>query len=384
MRANTIVGPVASGDKFFKRDIEIEKIVRQIEGGSNILISAPRRVGKTSLMSYIKGNPPKDYRIIYLDTEAVNNGNEFFKKLLNTLIKEFESFAKYAVFTKGILNKINGVGKDGVTLSDKELNYFLELINFFEKLNLDNEKLIIMIDEYAQTVQNIISSEGREKAVNFLQMNRELRQKDFTKSIQYVYAGSIGLENVVSKIERTNDINDLVSLKVNPLDNDETKGLINQITKDSGLVFNDDVIKYIITKIEWLIPYYIQILVDEIDQMKSKRDVEVIIEKEEIEMAFEKMLEHRTYYSYWHERLRSLNKNEYNFAKEILNFISENNKISSAEIFNISQKFDSNNFDYKEVLNELKHDGYLNNENIKEYKFNSPILKVWWYRNVAN
>lgn len=386
MRANTIVGPVASGDKFFKRDIEIEKIVRQIEGGSNILISAPRRVGKTSLMSYIKGNPPKDYRIIYLDTEAVENGNEFFRRLLNTIIREFESLKKYTVSIKKFLSKIDGIGKDGVTLSDKDLNYFFELINFFEKLNLDNEKLIIMIDEYAQTVQNILKNEGKERAINFLQMNRELRQKDFAKSIQYVYAGSIGLENVVSKIERTSDINDLVSLKVSPLDNDETKGLINQITKDSGLVFNEDVINYIITKMEWLIPYYIQILVDEIDQMKRKRDVAVIIEKEEIEMAFEKMLEHRTYYSYWHERLnKSLNKDECNFAKEILNFVSENNKISSAEIFNVSQKYSVDNVDYKEVLNELKHDGYLNNEeNIKEYKFNSPILKVWWYRNVAN
>lgn len=385
MRANTIVGQVARGDKFFKRDIEIEKILRQIEGGRNILISAPRRVGKTSLMSYIKENPLKDYRIIYLNTESVNSGNEFFKKLLNTLIKEFESFSKYSVFAKNIFNKINGVGKDGVTLSDKELNYFLEFTNFFEKLNLENEKLVIMIDEYAQTVQNILKNEGKDKAINFLQMNRELRQKDFGKSIQYVYAGSIGLENVVSKIERTNDINDLVSLKVNPLDNYETKGLINQITKDSGLVFNEDVINYIITKMEWLIPYYIQILIDEIDQMKSKRDVAVVIEKEEIEMAFEKMLEHRTYYSYWHERLRSLNKDEYNFAKEILNFVSENDKISSSEIFNVSQKYSMDNLDYKEVLNELKHDGYLNNEeNIKEYKFNSPILKVWWYRNVAN
>ncbi|MBN1468805.1 MAG: ATP-binding protein [Fusobacteriaceae bacterium] len=385
MRANTIVGQVARGDKFFKRDIEIEKILRQIEGGRNILISAPRRVGKTSLMSYIKENPPKDYRIIYLNTESVNSGNEFFKKLLNTIIREFESLKKYTVSIKKFLSKIDGIGKDGVTLSDKELNYFFELIDFFEKLNLENEKLVIMIDEYAQTVQNILKNEGKERAVNFLQMNRELRQKDFTKSIQYVYAGSIGLENVVSKIERTNDINDLVSLKVNPLDNEETKGLINQITKDSGLVFNDDVINYIITKMEWLIPYYIQILVDEIDQMKSKRDVAVVIEKEEIEMAFEKMLEHRTYYSYWHERLRSLNKDEYNFAKEILNFVSENDKISSSEIFNVSQKYSMDNVDYKEVLNELKHDGYLNNEeNIKEYKFNSPILKVWWYRNVAN
>lgn len=385
MRTKTTVGQVARGDKFFKRDSEIDKIINQIEKDSNILISAPRRVGKTSLMRYIQDNSQENYKIIYLDTESVNNENEFFKKLLNELIREFESLKKYTLLIKSILPRISGVGKDGITLNDKELKYFSELSNFFNNLDLGNSKLIIMIDEYAQTVQNILNDEGKDKAINFLQLNRELRQNFLGKNVQFIYAGSIGLENVVSKIGRTSDINDLKSIKVNPLEEKEVKKLIEQITKDSYLIFEDDVINYIIQRIEWLIPYYIQILIDEIDQSEDKRTSEIIVTNETIDKAFDEMLEHRNYYSHWHDRLKNSKKNEYNFAKEILNFASENEKITSSEIFNISQKYNDDDFDYKEIMTELKYDGYLNNnENIKEYKFNSPILRIWWYRNVAN
>lgn len=33
----------------------------------------------------------------------------------------------------------------------------------------------------------------------------------------------------------------------------------------------------------------------------------------------------------------------------------------------------------------LKHDGYLNNqEDPARYRFNSPVIREWWWRNVAN
>ena len=116
-----------------------------------------------------------------------------------------------------------------------------------------------------------------------------------------------------------------------------------------------------------------------------KRTLAIIIEENIVDKAFKNMLEHRTYYSHWHDRLKSSNRDEYNFAKEVLNFVAENGKISKSEIFNISQKYDYEQLDANEVMSELVYDGYLNNtENIKEYRFNSPILKLWWYSNVAN
>ncbi len=43
-------GPWVSGDEFFNREIEIKRLTTLIDEGNNILIVAPRRVGKTSLV----------------------------------------------------------------------------------------------------------------------------------------------------------------------------------------------------------------------------------------------------------------------------------------------------------------------------------------------
>jgi hypothetical protein len=40
--------------------------------------------------------------------------------------------------------------------------------------------------------------------------------------------------------------------------------------------------------------------------------------------------------------------------------------------------------DYKKIIRVLMHDGYINNNDDPEvYRFNSPILKTWWFKNVA-
>ncbi|MCK4447284.1 MAG: hypothetical protein KAW56_09405 [Candidatus Marinimicrobia bacterium] len=79
-------GNPVRGDNFFKRENLIEKIWEIIESESNIMLVAPRRVGKTSLMFYLKDHPKENYHFIFLNTESVNNENEFFKRLLSKLL----------------------------------------------------------------------------------------------------------------------------------------------------------------------------------------------------------------------------------------------------------------------------------------------------------
>ena len=39
----------------------------------------------------------------------------------------------------------------------------------------------------------------------------------------------------------------------------------------------------------------------------------------------------------------------------------------------------------QDVIKALIYDGYINNnDDAKIYRFNSPILKMWWYKNVTN
>lgn len=69
----------------------------------------------------------------------------------------------------------------------------------------------------------------------------------------------------------------------------------------------------------------------------------------------------------------------------MLNKISESEKIKFNEIINLAAKNNMQEEAARGIVRSLVYDGYINNhEQIKIYRFNSPILRLWWYKNVAN
>jgi len=78
--------PARAGD-FFDREALIHKAWDMIESDKHVLFVAPRRVGKTSLMFYLMDHPKPNYHLLYLNTESINNRNEFFRRVLNQVLK---------------------------------------------------------------------------------------------------------------------------------------------------------------------------------------------------------------------------------------------------------------------------------------------------------
>jgi AAA+ ATPase superfamily predicted ATPase len=53
-----INGPPAEDDDFYGRERESAKIWKELEGGNNILLLGPRRVGKSSMLRHLKKTAP--------------------------------------------------------------------------------------------------------------------------------------------------------------------------------------------------------------------------------------------------------------------------------------------------------------------------------------
>lgn len=378
-----ITGQSARKENFWKREKEIKEILYKINSHQHILLVAPRRVGKTSIMHYLLDNP-EDKVVLYIDTESANSENEFWKKLFNKLMGE--------EFVNTLQNRAKKLGNQLKTLKISEIttkgiklgeSQEIEYIEAFKEIikNLDIDKnIVIMIDEFAQTIENIMKYESAQSAKSLLTHHRELRQdRSLSEKITFIYAGSIGLESVASKLDSISAINDLAVIKVPPLTQDEAKNFVETLAKTNNINIEEQTIFYMLEKIEWLIPFYIQLTMDEL------RKLDVKITNQLIDNTFKLLLENRNHFEHWHTRLKSFDDNEYKFAKEVLNFVSENNIITSSEILNIATKYTLSEDLAKEVRNSLVYDGYINNsDNIKEFRFNSPILKMWWYKNVAN
>ncbi|HLK30926.1 MAG TPA: ATP-binding protein [Puia sp.] len=388
-----VIGTPARGDSFFRRDREIKKILDRLNDGNNLQIAAPRRIGKTSILFYLMDNMVGNYVYVYLDSEAINNEQDFYQKLLKELMKVdeiknskklkklFEDGGKFLKKIKSI--KIMGNGLDFAE-EEADANYLSDVENLLSDLILDeNKQLVILMDEFPQTIQNIveINEGGTIEARQFLKSNRELRlNHHINQKVRFIITGSIGLNHTVSAIDSSAFVNDLNSLEVEPLSKEEAKEFVDELLATKGLRIDKEANNYLLQKIEWLIPFHIQLSVLEIIGLTERGQQ---INKTIIDASFDKIIEDRNHnhFEHYFSRLKQHFKGaEFEFSRKLLCAIANDGTIDTSVIFNLSVEFHLQE-SYKNIINILVYDGYINNVGDKNnYRFNSPIVKMWWQK----
>ncbi|MBF0275088.1 MAG: ATP-binding protein [Nitrospinae bacterium] len=394
MGIRNVVGQAVRNEDYFHRPIEEKKLRNVISSGSHVLISAPRRVGKTSLMFYLMDNPCEGCIYIYLITQSIYDSNAFYQKL-HTALLDSGNVDDTIIITKkakkmlasiiGQVDKVTVTAIGGVELKDgKEPNYQEECRKILSSLNMKGNKLVIMIDEFPQTVENI-REKSETEAIRFLQQFQELtKSPNLFGKVQFILTGSIGLENVVSRMQATKYITDLNSHPVGPLLEKEGVALIMELVEKMDFDITEDVALEFLDLIKWNIPFYIQLLVQELNNLYLEEPF-TWVDGTHFGKAFENAIKNRSYFLHWEERLRkSFQKDGYKLAVEILDRIATRDTLSGNEIHDLAVKH-SLEEDYKEVLRTLIYDGYINNDDDHAvYRFNSPLLQAWWRKNVTN
>ncbi|ALU42970.1 hypothetical protein [Pseudoalteromonas rubra] len=72
-----MAGQVVRGDKYFPREKDQNKLLRRLRDGSHLLVLAPRRVGKTSMLFYLQDNPPDGYVFLYNIVQSCATEHEY-------------------------------------------------------------------------------------------------------------------------------------------------------------------------------------------------------------------------------------------------------------------------------------------------------------------
>ncbi|MEI7583684.1 hypothetical protein [Runella sp.] len=388
------IGKTATGDNFFLRDDIVDEIYEALEEGQNLLLSAPRRVGKTSIIHYIKDNPADEYYCVYVDTEDVSDSQTFFKVLLkaifdienkNRFLKTIEKAGKKI---KGFLSSIDNVEVGGVKIdfnekADEKLDYYEKFKDFLEKADLDNRKILLMIDEFPVTIEHIRDEQGEQAARNFLKQNRAIRQNDkYNQKIKFIYTGSIGLLSVVKKLNATADVNDIQTYKLRPLSLKDALELAKTLLENYQIEASNEVLTYLLKeKIEWLIPFHIQLAIKEIRDLHRIDAREV--NRAFIDQAFnELVLNGSIYLEHYRGRLSQVfNRNELALVHELLKKLAEYQSVAELELYDLAVKHRLEE-SFKNILLTLEYDGYIAETNEKQWRFYSPILKKWWSKNV--
>ena len=157
-------GKAADGeDKYFERKNIETKIWSKVKKHENLLLAAPRRTGKSSILKYLQRVPQQGYIVKYISVQSVDSINEYFKKIYTTLLDDdniFNFYKKYFQKTKGMLrifaSKIRGISTKGIEIDpEKRVEYYSECINLLKTLPNDFGTILFLIDEFPDAVRNI-------------------------------------------------------------------------------------------------------------------------------------------------------------------------------------------------------------------------------------
>jgi len=386
-----IVGQPVSGKDYFLRETITRLIYRRLSSGSNLFMAAPRRVGKTSIMYYLRDQPKEGYSFIYIPTESIDSSELFFKRLFDALLNSevVSQKVKISETSKSIFEqiteKVKKIGAFGVELElqsqekEKYSDIFLELM---KKLDSNEINIVLMVDEFPSTVENISQKHGTTEAINFLKLNRTIRQES-AGGIQFIYTGSIGLPAIVNRLNTPESINDLNQVEIPPLSFEDGKLFTINLLRSAKVPHEATAIDYLLTKINWLMPFFIQLSVQELIDLFDQN--QTIISNEIVDQAFDRICNRRNnihFDSYYNRLKDTFSKEDYELALDILNLIAEKNSIGKEELLKeLKSQGESNKIN--SIIESLVYDGYINlRENL--YNFNSPILQIWWNKYIRS
>ena len=176
-------GLVVSGDFFTNREIEYERLSQIIASSNHVIMIAPRRFGKTSLVNKAVANT--DRPVLWLDLQLLTNTGDFANQLLKQLFKKYP-FEKLKYMLRNF-RIVPTLSVDPVTNNvevgfQPHVDSFVHLedvLNLIEKLGEEKTRPIVVFDEF----QDLLSlGESLDKRL------RSVIQ--FHKNINYVFMGS--------------------------------------------------------------------------------------------------------------------------------------------------------------------------------------------------
>jgi hypothetical protein len=370
-----IVGTIVEKENFFGRTEEINRAWELLNDGNSLILAAPRRVGKSSFAKKMleKANE-ENWKCVDITVEGIRSERDFFD-VFSSQIADKEWYEK-------LRNSISefdiSVKSIGVRWKNKISQIYLDI-----ERKLDHKKdTLIFIDELTIFLDNLRKDKNNLDDVEiFLEWLRRQRSVQGSK-IRWIFCSSTGIKHFTNKYKLSKYINTLADFKLDELKGDEPKLFIKALAESANIVFSDDVIDRMLDKLNWNLPYFIQLLFKEIIDLHKIEGKEISIET--MEKAYNQLV-NSEYFNTWDERLSDF-PDEEEYGRLLLKELSKskngtNRNILQSLLFGKTKDVDKADEILTQLLSRLQDDGYIMfNDQNKKYLFRSPLLKDFWHK----
>jgi hypothetical protein len=386
-----VTGAVAEGPDFFDRTKEMNDFWRDLET-DNLLLLAPRRVGKTSLMRKMAANAAAyGFNTISADVSDCSGEMHFVQRLYEAILDTdlgdtLWNSIKDSWFGKTV-KRVRKIGGAGFSLEfDPESTAWARLgEELADALSRLEGAWLIQVDELPVFVLKLLNQDApadRARVREFLYWMRRLRLQ-YT-GVRWMLAGSIGLDTVAARLNIADAINDLHIAKLGAFDEPTADALLQALATEHRVDLNEIVRRHIVSRIGWTAPYYVQLVFHEL------RNIQGAVAEADVDRAIENLLSpyHRNAFDYWRQRLHDeLGPTHADNAVILLNHCCRapegaTRSTWSLALARVIADARMREEETRYLLDVLQNDGYLV-EADDRLLFRSPLLREYWFRRVA-
>lgn len=367
------------------RDELIADIWRRLEGRS-VVLSAERRMGKTSIIKKMNDEPLAGVLTVWRDLEKVRTPEEFAELVFQDVEEYLGRFRRNALKARNFLASLGGAEMEGMfKLPQLQAHHWKSLLSHTiqDLIEQQESRFIFFWDELPLMIYNIKQSSGEIAAMEVLDLLRDLRQSH--ESLRMVFTGSIGLHNVLTGLKRdgyANDpVNDMAKVDVPPLQIDSTAIQLIEALMDGENIEAADrhsVSRCLAQTVDGF-PFYIQHVVEQL-ALKRKTANEALVK----EIVDRFLVDDNDAWELRHFRTRLDTyylPEERPFALALLDALAvADEPLKFDKLFNLIKTVivTEDSESARKVLTRIQLDHYITRDTNGAYLFRFPVIRRWW------
>ncbi len=389
------------GDRFFDRKAELEDLRERVQNGTHTLLTAQRRMGKTSLVREFLRQLEDEghYTTVFVDLEAANDPSDAVAEIA---IRARPVQRAWNRILSGFANRLADVRDriDEIGVSELKIklragidsgNWQRQGDQVFAALAASDKPVVLAIDELPILVNRLLKGSDyrvtpkRTAATDeFLAWLRKNAQ-DHRGAVILVLSGSVGLEPILRQAGLSAHANIYPSLELHPWSHDTSSQCLAALAQTYDLDLREEARAEICRRLRCCVPHHVQQFFDYLHQHLRRMDrnaattddIRQVYERDFLGVRGQVDLEH------YEGRLRLvLGDDGYTTALALLTEAAVNEgHLTDSAIRRYHDALASsgagNAVPIEVVLYSLEHDGYLE-VRPDGYRFVSRLLEDWW------
>ena len=388
------------GDRFFDREIEIEALEERVRDGTHTLITAQRRMGKTSLVRELLRRlaEGEEFETVFVDLEAAADPADAVAEIgvqAKPMRKAFDRIkASFANVLKGAGGRIEELsladlkvklraGIDAGNWPQKGDAIFTSLAESRRPVVLAIDELPILVNRLLRGDTDRITPEGRRVAEAFLSWLRRNGQAHRGR-ISMILSGSIGLEPLLQQAGLSAHANIFSAYDLKPWSEETAVLCLAALAESYEIDLAPEIRQQMCRRLRCCIPHHVQMFFDKLHdhlrhagrRIAAPEDVEKVYLHEMLGVRGQVDLQH------YEGRLETiLGRTGYPIALELLAATAAKGRLDGDTVDRYRECYSARDEEsapsVDDVLHVLRHDGYLNRQD-GGYGFVSGFLEDWW------